>query len=275
MANELQTRYSALVDAKLRQTLVTMDDGMCPVFNTKYEGDPKAGAVKIPVRNAEVSVGNYDKVTGKALSQSATSYITVTDFNDVAVNELIDGYDADAVPDNVLADRLESAAFSGSLKLDQDGILELETNGTKSTNTVASTAVTAYDNLVAARTALSKANVPVDGRYALVTPDIMAYFLTDARCIQGDALAAEARQAGYIGKLAGFYLKETNNTATKTEFICGHQNWATRIREWVKEPYIQSLDGDSNFIGASAVKGRWVFKHKVTNPLAFYIKARA
>lgn len=41
-----QERYSALVDEKLRKTLVTKDN---VIFNSRYEGDPKAGKVKIPV----------------------------------------------------------------------------------------------------------------------------------------------------------------------------------------------------------------------------------
>lgn len=48
MAHELQERYSALVLAKLRKLLV-LKDGV--VFNNDYEGDPKSGAAKIPVRD--------------------------------------------------------------------------------------------------------------------------------------------------------------------------------------------------------------------------------
>ena len=46
----LQDRYSPLVDAKLRNTLVTKDN---LIFNNRYEGNPKAGKVKIPVRDTE------------------------------------------------------------------------------------------------------------------------------------------------------------------------------------------------------------------------------
>lgn len=40
MAHASQERYSALVDAKLRATLVTRDN---TIFNNRYEGSPKAG----------------------------------------------------------------------------------------------------------------------------------------------------------------------------------------------------------------------------------------
>ena len=38
-AHESQERWSSLVDAKLRQTLVTRDNY---IFNTNYEGTPSA-----------------------------------------------------------------------------------------------------------------------------------------------------------------------------------------------------------------------------------------
>ena len=91
MAHELQTRYSNLVDEKLRSTLVTKDN---LIFNTRYEGDPKAGMVKVPVRDTEVEVKKYNKAKGVDITESATSYFDLAIDNDEAVNELVDGYDA-------------------------------------------------------------------------------------------------------------------------------------------------------------------------------------
>lgn len=103
MAHTLQDRYSNLVDAKLRYTLVKKDG---VIFNNRYEGNPKAGAVKIPVRDTEVTVSAYDKASGATATSGATSYLTVTINKDYAVNEIVDGYDAAAVPDGIVADRL-------------------------------------------------------------------------------------------------------------------------------------------------------------------------
>ena len=58
-AHEHQERYAKLVLAKLRQTLV-LKDGV--VFNNDYEGSPAAGVVKIPVRDTEVEVSDYDVI---------------------------------------------------------------------------------------------------------------------------------------------------------------------------------------------------------------------
>ena len=72
MAHASQERYSALVDAKLRATLVTRDN---TIFNNRYEGSPKAGKVKIPVRDTEVAVKAYDKANGVDADAGTTTYL--------------------------------------------------------------------------------------------------------------------------------------------------------------------------------------------------------
>ena len=115
MPHILQERYSQLVMAKLRAELM-LKDGV--VFNNDYEGDPKAGAVKIPKRDTEVAVSDYDKANGITGTTGATAYETMLIDKDKAVNEIIDGYDADAVPDDLVADRLDSGAYALALLID-------------------------------------------------------------------------------------------------------------------------------------------------------------
>ena len=74
MAHTLQERYSSMVLAKLRADLV-LKDGV--VFNNDYEGNPTAGAVKVPVRDTEVGVGDYNTATGKSPAEGSTTYKTI------------------------------------------------------------------------------------------------------------------------------------------------------------------------------------------------------
>ena len=156
MAHTLQERYSALVDAKLRATLVKRNG---VIFNTRYEGNPKAGAVKVPVRDTEATVASYDKAQGASLTNGSTSYLTVTIDKDYAVNELIDGYDAAAVPDNLVADRLDSAGYSLALQMENDATACLEGEGTPSTGVTAFKAV----KLNGATTAGTSTTLAIDG----------------------------------------------------------------------------------------------------------------
>lgn len=161
MAHTAQERYSNLVDMKLRATLVKRSGVIC---NTRYEGSPKAGAVKVPVRDTEVAVSDYNKKTGSTMTSGDTTYLPVTIDKDKVVNELIDGFDAASVPDNLVADRLDSAGYSLALQMEQDASAELTTSGTAFGTTTALTEKTIYASIVDARTKLSETNVPTAGR---------------------------------------------------------------------------------------------------------------
>ena len=89
MAHNAQERYSSLVLAKIRKEN-KLKNGV--VFNTDYEGSPKAGSVKIPVRDTEVQVSDYDKANGITAGTGSTTYETFTINKDKAVNEIIDDF---------------------------------------------------------------------------------------------------------------------------------------------------------------------------------------
>lgn len=272
MAHALQDRWSSLVDLKMRAALVTKDG---VIFNNRYEGNPKAGAVKIPVRDTEASVVQYSKTDGATLGTGTTTYLTLTIDKDYAVNELIDGYDAAAVPDNLVADRLDSAGYSLALQLDKDGIAALESGGTAFGNTTALTKSTIYEAFVDLRTALSSANVPAERRFALVSPAVFALILKSPEFISASNLGDTVKQTGAQGRIAGFNVYESNNLAETTEIVAGHPDWCTRVNEWQVAVHLQDLSGSGKYIGASAVQGRKIYAHKVTKAAAVQIKKKA
>ena len=272
MAHTLQDRWSSLVDMKMRAALVTKDG---VIFNNRYEGNPKAGAVKIPVRDTEASVVQYSKTDGATLGTGSTTYLTLTIDKDYAVNELIDGYDAAAVPDNLVADRLDSAGYSLALQLDKDGIAALESGGTAFGNTTALTKSTIYEAFVDLRTALSSANVPAERRFALVSPAVFALILKSPEFISASNLGDTVKQTGAQGRIAGFNVYESNNLAETTEIVAGHPDWCTRVNEWQVAVHLQDLSGSGKYIGASAVQGRKIYAHKVTKAAAVQIKKTA
>lgn len=281
-AHAHQERWSSLVDAKLRQTLVTRDNY---IFNTNYEGNPKAGKVKIPVRDTEVTVKDYDKAKGVNLESGNTSYMDLDIDKDKAVNELIDGYDAASVPDNLVADRMDSAGYSLALEMDVASISMLEaTAGVNVCATkTAATEQTAYKEILAAKTYLGRQGVPQEGRWMIVSPEFMSTLMMDDHFIRQGDLSQEMKNAGASGAVAGFAVFESNNlmfedaTAvsgkkTTTEFIAGHPNWCHRVQEWAVNIHAQDLSGSGNYIGASAVQGRKIYGLKVSKPKTVYIK---
>lgn len=270
------------MDAKLRQTLVTRDNY---IFNTNYEGNPKSGKVKVPVRDTEVTVKDYNKATGVDLETGTTTYMDLNIDQDKAVNELIDGFDAAAVPDNILADRLDSAGYSLALEMDQKSINLLETTSgiNVCATKTAATDQTAYKEVLAAKAYLTRKGVPQAGRWLICSPEFMAVLMLDDHFIRQGDLSQELKNAGAVGSVAGFAVFESGNTMyedtklvaskkTTTEFIAGHPNWCHRVQEWGVDVHAQDLAGSGKYIGASAVQGRKIYGLKISKPQTVYVK---
>jgi len=280
MAHELQVRYSKLADIREKAQLVTKDN---VIFNTRYEKDPVAGTIKIPVRGA-ANIRAYNKATGLNLEETDTAYITVTLDHDVAMNELIDGFDAAAVPDDVVADRIEAGADGFANTLDVEGLLELAKNGSVTTGN-ALTKSTVYDEAINARTALSKASLPLNGRYVIVTPEVYSLMLKDSNFVKASDLGQKIVETGAVGQIGGLNVYESVNLGAyeveedgttytiEPQIVAGHPNCATRVEEWAVGVHVQDLSGSGKYIGACAVQGRKVFTHKVTNKDGIFVYA--
>lgn len=237
MAHEAQVRYSNLVDLKLRKTLVKKVGVIC---NNRYEGSPKAGSVKVPVRDTEVVVNDYDKAKGAKQTSGDTTYLTVNIDHDKAVNEIIDGFDAESVPGNLVADRLDSAGYSLGLQMDSDGSVELTTAG----------------------------------RWLLVSPDTYGLLLKSPEFIKASDLGDAVVQTGAVGKIAGYTVFEDSTLGENVEYVAGHPNWFAVIDEWAVPVHLQDLSGSGDFIGASAVQGRKVYAYKVTKDQTILVKKK-
>ena len=264
-AHEHQERWSKLVLAKLREELV-LKDGV--VFNNDYEGSPAAGVVKIPQRDAEVVVSDYDKANGITGTHGSTSYVNMPITKDKAVNEIIDGYDAESVPDNLVADRLDSASYSMAKQIDTDGGTTLLAAATVD-NEAQLTKDNIYSVIVDIRTRMNKANIPNDGkRYLLALPDAMALILKSPEFISASSLGDDVKQTGAIGKIAGFLVIEWNDSTANLQLLAGHPRFATRAMDFAVPIHLQDLSGSGKYIGASAVQGRKVYDHKVLRSVA-------
>lgn len=275
-AHAHQERWSSLVDAKLRQTLVTRDNY---IFNTNYEGNPKSGKVKVPVRDTEVTVKDYNKATGVDLETGTTTYMDLNIDQDKAVNELIDGFDAAAVPDNILADRLDSAGYSLALEMDQKSFNLLETTSgiNVCATKTAATDQTAYKEVLAAKTYLTRKGVPQAGRWLICSPEFMAVLMLDDHFIRQGDLSQELKNAGAVGSVAGFAVFESGNTMyedtklvaskkTTTEFIAGHPNWCHRVHEWGVDVHAQDLPGFRKIHWSICGAGRKIYGLMISKP---------
>lgn len=269
--HERQERYASAIVKLMRPSLKIRN-----TFARDYEGNPVAGAVKVPVRNTDVSISDYDVKSGVALSQSATTYLNVPVDNHKAINELIDGYESQAVPDNLVAQRLESGAYTIAKTLEADAIAQLLT-GTASTQADC-TAENVYSNIVKDIAILAKKGIPKERMYVAIDYATETLLLTDEKYSNtASQIGAELAREGVVGRINGVNVivedLGKDSSEKPIEYFVYGVDWCQAIDEWQIEPAINDLK-DGAHIGASALQGRMVYADKVTNTEAVIVKKK-
>lgn len=241
-------------------------------FSTDYEVDGATGAIKVPTRSATVTISDYDILNGVQLTQSATDYVDLPVDKNYAINELIDGYEAEAVPDNIRANRIEAAGYSLGLKKENMAITELVDNGTTSSDTTALTEETAYKKIAAEVSNMKKRNMEVSQMRIVVSADTELLLLTDEKFANTSGqLGAELIREGVIGKINGVPVKPNYLLPENVEFIIYDKRFTQKYEVWAVEPTIKDINDDKH-IGASHLVGREVGGLKVTNALGVQVK---
>jgi N4-gp56 family major capsid protein len=127
----------------------------------------------------------------------------------------------------------------------------------------------AYELLVELSTILDRDNVPDDGRWVVVPPEIYAVLKLDNRFIDASASAdaGTALRNGFIGMAAGFTVHKSNQTPDPTSgtyaVLAGHPI-ATAYADQILETEAIRLQ---DFFG-DGVRGLHVFGRKVVRPEA-------
>jgi len=277
--HQLVERYTQEIIALKRKQNVIRS-----FFNTDYVGDPRAGAVKFAKRDTEVSVGAYDVADGASLGSSATEYVDVIVAQNLAVNELIDGYEAAAVPDNLIAQRLESAAFSMGRKQEIDAITILNNQGTAETDDTETAAEDVYEAIVASIRDIKKLGIPKETLVVAISDETEAKLLSDQKYVNtASNIGSEAAREGVVNRIAGVNVVVSSNLSegwtgddagTVTEWIVFSTLFAATAEEWMVEPTINDLL-DGAHIGASALQGRVVYQDVLLRPEACRVKTIA
>lgn len=243
-------------------------------FSTDYEKDEVTGQINVPTRNGEVKVSDYDILNGIELTQSATDYLPLPIDKDYGVNELIDGYEAESVPDNLVAQRIESAGYSIGMKKENMAIEALMT-GTVSGDTTPLTEADVYKKIATEIKNMKARNMKVSSMRVAISADTELLLLTDEKFANtAGTLGAELVREGVIGKIAGVPVKANYQMGEDVEFVIYDKRFCQKYEVWKKEPQVVDIK-DGKHIGSSALQGRQVGGLMVTNPLGVQIKKNA
>lgn len=262
-----QERYADTIVKLMRQQFNIRNE-----FSRDYEGDPTAGAVNVPTRNGDIQLSDYDVLNGITMTQSATDYLQVLVDGHKAFSELVDGYEAEAVPDNLRAQRLESAAYVTGRALELSAIGALVNGGTTEANTTETTESNVYKTIATSVKTLKARGIPATELRIAVSADTELKLLTDEKFANtSGALGAELIRNGVIGKINGVEVKPNYLMPENVEYIVYAPAWCQAIDEWKVEPAFNDIK-DGKHVGASALQGRMVYKDIVTNALAVQVK---
>jgi hypothetical protein len=264
--HELQERYATQIKALFR-----LKNNLRQFAGRDYVGNPLAGAVQVPVRDTEVAVGDYDVVAGGSLGSSATTYLPITVDLNKYINELIDGYEAQAVPDSLLAQRLDSGAYSMQRQMELDFIKEIRDNGTLASAEAALTSSNAYTKISAQIGEMLKLGIdPADMKVA-ITHDVESALLEDVKFTNtASQIGADRVMRGVIGMIRGVEVVPSNNLGARTsngfdvQFMVFAKDWSQAGDEWMVPPTVEDLK-DGVHIGASHLFGRYVQWNKLTD----------
>ena len=246
-------------------------------FSSDYEGEPVSGAVKVPVRNMDPEIKPYDVKNGVDLSQSATSYMTILVDNHDAINELIDGYEASAVPDNLVAQRLEAGAYARAKKLEANALTVLKANSVPSTQDDC-TASNVYSNIVKDIAILAKKGVDKNRMYVAISYETETLLLTDEKFSNSASqIGAELARNGVVGRVNGVNVITEdlgeNASGQAVEYIIYGVEWTQKVDGWKVGLAVNDLK-DGKHVGASALQDRYVYTDAVTNKEAVIAKSK-
>ena len=275
MANAIATNGTHKRQERYADTIVKLmrkEFNIRNEFHRDYEGSPVSGAVNVPTRNNDITLSDYDILNGITMTQSATDFLQVLVDGHKAFSELVDGYEAEAVPDNLRAQRLESAAYVTGKALELSAIAALVNGGTTEASTSATTEDNVYKTIATSVKTLKARGIPATELRIAVSADTELKLLTDAKFANtSGTLGAELVREGVIGKINGVQVKPNYLLPDAVEYIVFAPAWCQAIDEWKVEPTFNDIK-DGQHVGASALQGRMVYKDIVTNSLAVQIK---
>lgn len=263
ITNFIPEIWSANLLAPLQKSYV-----FAPLANRNYEGEVSQQGDTVHITSlGGVKVGDYTPHTDievEALTDTDTvlaidqAKYFAFEADDIEKRQAAGDFMNQSMTDaaNALAD--VSDTFLASLMA--------ANAGTKLPAVTSDDPAAAYKALVGLRTALDKNNVPTQGRWVVVSPDVYAELLLDPRFVNASDSAHTVLLNGVVGQAAGFQVSMSNNlpTVTSAQTLIAGSPLATTYAEQISN--VEATRKERGF--ADIVKGLHVYGAKVTRPTA-------
>ncbi len=259
--------WSATMLSSLKKALVYAQPG---VVNRDYEGEIRNGGDTVRIKSLNrPTIGTYTK------NSTTISPETLTDAQRALLIDQakyfafeVDDIDAAQSPGGDLEEALREAAYG--LRDVADQYVAALYTGAQSANQIGTVSVTtgalAYTQLRKLATKLDEANVPQEGRYAIVPPWYHGLLLEEDKFVRVDASGtSEGLRNGIVGRALGFDIMKSNNAPLVTgddyAVMAGHPSAISYAEQIAKVEAYRPEDGFSD-----AIKGLHVYGAKLVRP---------
>lgn len=281
----ISTIWSARLLANLEKSFVY---GQPNVINRDYEGEIKGKGSTVKITSiGDITIGDYTKDSDIADPQAlADAQATLNITQSKYFNFAVDDVSAAQMSPSLMDGAMKQSAYNLSDVSDQfigatmvAGVATANKIGSSATGIVPSTTegsgTMAWDYLLQLGTVLSVANVPKQGRWAIVPPWFVERLAGDKRFTDASASGStDALLNGIVKRAAGFDILESNNcpsvagtgseTGKTNSAILAGSPIATTFADSVNK--VEAYRPEKRF--ADAVKGLHVYGAKVVRPNA-------
>ena len=261
--------WSAKMLVSLKKALVYGQPG---VVNRDYEGEISGQGDTVRIRSiSRPTIGTYTKnsttITPETLTDAQRAlYIDQSKYfafelDDIDAAQSVGGELEGALQEAVyglrdVADQYVAALYTGAQSANQIGTVSVTTGAL------------AYTQLRKLKVKLDEANVPQEGRWAIVPPWYEGLLLEEDKFVRVDASGtSEGLRNGMIGRAVGFNVMASNNAPLVTgddyAVMAGHPS-AISFAEQIAS--IETYRPESAF--SDAIKGLHVYGAKLVRPEA-------
>lgn len=274
--NFIPTVWSARLLAALSKALVY---GQAGIVNRDYEGEIRAAGDSVKINSiGDVTVKTYTKDTdidNPEVLNDGSMMLKID--QQKYFNFAVDDIDMVQTKPKVVDEAMSRSAYKLRDVADQY-IASFHTEvptanlvGDDVTPIAALAANAAYEHLVNLSIKLDEANIPTEGRFAIIPPFFHGALLKDDRFVKYGGTNQEATlRNGQVGEAAGFRILKSNNVpntaATKYKIIAGHDMAFSFAEQIVKVEAYRKEKGFSD-----GVKGLHVYGGKLVRPYAWAV----
>ncbi len=220
--------------------LATLDKALvfagASCVNRDYEGDIANFGDTVHINSiSDPTIAAYTKDTNLSAAEALTDAdLTLLIDQAMSFNFQIDDIDMRQSRDGgaLMAEAARRAAFGLRDKADQYVAKRMALAASNALGVVdGTTATNVYDAfLVPASVKLDEANVPTEGRFAVITPAAYGKLLLDSRFIKANESNSNALRNGIVGEAAGFTVYKSNNAVGGARALTGTITVATTAK---------------------------------------------